>query len=174
MEMDLRKMMHHGARPKIARSAYAAPGAVLVGEVTLGEGASVWFGAVLRGDINRIVVGNRSNVQDGCVLHVTEELPVEIDEDVTVGHGAILHGCRVGPRCLIAMRALVLDGAVIGEDSIIAAGALVPEGAQIPPRSVVMGVPGRVVREIRETELEHIRFLGESYVALAGTYLAEE
>jgi len=161
---------YQGILPDLRRAAYVAPGASLIGSVELGVDSSVWFGAVLRGDINRIVLGDRSNVQDGCVLHVTEELGVEIAEEVTVGHGAILHGCRIGPRCLIAMRSLVLDGAIVGEDSVIAAGAVVPERALIPPRSVLMGIPGKVVREVRDQEREKIRFLWESYVSLAKGY----
>lgn len=134
------------------------------------EGASVWHHAVLRGDLNRIVVGPRSNIQDGCVLHVTEELEVQVEEDVTVGHGAILHGCRIGRGCLVAMRAVVLDGAVVGAGSIVAAGAIVPEGAVIPPGSVVMGIPGRVVRPTREGDREKLAFLASSYVDLAKRY----
>ena len=159
-----------GQTPHVAPDAFVAPTAALVGRVELGEGASVWHHAVLRGDLNRIVVGPRSNIQDGCVLHVTEELEVQVEEDATVGHGAILHGCRIGRGCLVAMRAVVLDGAVVGAGSIVAAGAIVPEGAVIPPGSVVMGIPGRVVRPTREGDREKLAFLASSYVDLAKRY----
>ena len=167
---DLPLYPFEGTFPKVAPSAFVAPTAALVGRVELGEQASVWHHAVLRGDINRIVLGARSNIQDGCILHVTEDLEVWVGEDVTVGHGAILHGCRVENRCLIAMRATVLDGAVVGEGSIVAAGALVPEGAVIPPGSLVMGLPGRVVRQTREADREKLAELASSYVELALRY----
>jgi len=159
-----------GVMPQVDPEAYVAPTACLIGNVKVGKGASVWHGAVLRGDINRIEIGDRSNIQDGCIVHVTDQLPVVVEEDVTVGHGAILHGCTIKRGCLIAMRATVLDGAVVGEGSVIAAGAIVPEGAVIPPGSVVMGIPGKVVREVREKDREKLAFLSFSYVELSSRY----
>ncbi|MCX7827871.1 MAG: gamma carbonic anhydrase family protein [Thermanaerothrix sp.] len=159
-----------GVMPEVDEDSFVAPTACLIGKVKVGKGASVWHHAVLRGDLNRIEIGDRSNIQDGCIVHVTDQLPVVVEEDVTVGHGAILHGCTIKRGCLIAMRATVLDGAVVGEGSVIAAGAIVPEGAQIPPGSVVMGIPGKVVREVREKDREKLAFLSSSYVELSSRY----
>ena len=139
-------------QPKVHPSAYIAPTAVVIGRVELHANVSVWFGTVLRGDINSITVGMNTNIQDGCILHVTNVYPVIMGERITVGHGAILHGCQVESDCLISMAAVILDGAVIGEGSIIAAGAVVAPKSQIPPGSLVMGVPGRVVRRLSEEE----------------------
>lgn len=151
-----------------------APSAVLVGDVVIEKDASVWFHAVLRGDLQAVRVGARSNVQDGAVLHVTKALPVVIDEDVTVGHRAVLHGCRIGRGSLIGMSATVLDGAEIGEESIVAAGSVVSPGKKIPPRSMVMGVPGRVVRELTKGEINDIQANTAEYVCLAAIYSGRE
>ena len=144
---DKAVLMPFGGRlPVVAEGAFVAPSAVLVGDVVVEEDASVWFHAVLRGDIQAVRVGARSNIQDGAVLHVTKTLPVIVAEDVTVGHCAVLHGCRIGRGSLVGMSATVLDGAEIGEESVVAAGTVVSPGKKIPPRSMVMGIPGRVVR----------------------------
>jgi len=150
-----------------AEAAFVAASAVLVGSVFLEKDSSVWYGAVLRGDLNSIRIGSRANIQDGAVLHVTLERGVRIGPDVTVGHGAILHGCVVDRECLVGMGAILLDGAQIGEGSVVAAGSLVPEGQKVPPGSLVMGVPARVVRSIRPEERDRIRELAASYVELA-------
>jgi len=150
-----------------AEAAFVAASAVLVGSVFLGKDTSVWYGAVLRGDLKSIRIGARSNIQDGAVLHVTRELGVEIGADVTVGHGAILHGCCIERECLIGMGAILLDGVQIGEGSVVAAGSLVPEGQNVPPGNLVMGVPAKVVRPIRPEERIRIRELAASYVELA-------
>lgn len=159
-----------GHLPSAAEGAFLAPSAVLVGDVRIGQGASVWFHAVLRGDIQAVRVGARSNIQDGAVLHVTETLPVIVEEDVTVGHCAVLHGCHIGRGSLIGMSATVLDGAQVGEESIVAAGTVVSPGKKIPPRSMVMGVPGKVIRSLSEEEIEAIRKNGLDYVLLAKVY----
>ena len=154
-------------------SAYIAPGAVVVGDVTLEAESSVWFHAVLRGDAEAIRVGPRSNVQDQCVLHADLGYPCILGEGVTVGHGAIVHGATIGDNVVIGMGSIVLNGAVVGENSIVAAGALVPENAAIPPGSLVMGVPGKPRRQVTEAELERNRAAAAHYVSNAQRYLAE-
>jgi carbonic anhydrase/acetyltransferase-like protein (isoleucine patch superfamily) len=152
--------------PRIDPAAYVSPHAVVMGDVRLAARASVWPTAVLRGDINFIEIGEGSNIQDGSVVHLAEDLPVIVGKLVTVGHGAILHACTVGDECLIGMRATILDGAVIGRGSIVGAHALVTKGMQIPPGSLVMGTPARVVRPLRPDEIAGIRAWADHYVAL--------
>jgi len=159
-----------GANPNTAEAAFVADSAVVVGAVNLGKDSSVWYGAVVRGDLKEIRIGRGSNIQDGAILHVTRELGVELGEDVTIGHGAILHGCSIGRECLVGMGAIVLDGAQVGEGSVIGAGSLVPEGRVVPPGSLLMGTPARVVREVKPEERKRIRELAESYVQLARTH----
>jgi carbonic anhydrase/acetyltransferase-like protein (isoleucine patch superfamily) len=149
---------------------FVAPNATVIGDVALGDRVGVWFGAVVRGDRDRIVIGADSNVQDNCVVHCSPGSPVAIGREVSVGHGAILHGCTVGDRVLVGMGAVVLNRAVVGEDSMIGAGAVVTEGAQIPPGSVVLGVPGRVVKQATDEQRAHIRQNAATYVELAGRY----
>ena len=138
--------------PKIHEAAAAAKGAVVLGDVTVGAGSSIWYNAVVRGDTNRIVIGERTNVQDNAVLHVGHEHPLIIGNDVTVGHGAILHGCTIEDGVLIGMGAIVMDGAVIGAGSIVAAGALVTQNKIIPEGSLMMGNPAKFRRELTEEE----------------------
>src|SRR6516164_8823935 len=128
---------------------YVAPGAVVTGDVVLSPGVNIWFGTVVRGDLARIQLGPRVNIQDGCIVHTDYDSPQDIEEGVVVGHRAVLHGKRIGHDTLIGMGALLLTGCEIGEECLIAAGTLVTEGRRIPPRSVVMGVPAKVVREIK-------------------------
>lgn len=142
---------------------WVADNAILVGNVTIEEDASVWFNTVARGDNDPIVIGARSNVQDGCVLHADPGFPLIIGPDVTIGHMAMLHGCSIGRGSLIGIGAVVLNGAKIGEECLIGAGALIPEGKEIPARSVVFGSPGKVVRQVRETDLERMRAAALSY-----------
>jgi len=139
--------------PQIDDSAFVAPTATLVGSVNVGEGASVWYGAVLRADNEPITIGPRSNVQDNCAFHVDKGMPVSLGEGVSVGHGAIIHGATVEDHVLVGMGAIILNGAVVGAESLIAAGALVSQGAVIPPRSLVAGVPGKVRRELTDEEV---------------------
>ena len=141
-----------GKTPCDEGAAFVADTAVVVGDVTLKPGCTVWYGAVIRGDEGPIVIGENANVQDNAVLHTGPQLDITLGRGVSVGHGAILHGCTVGDGCLIGMGATLLDGCVIGEGSIVAAGALVPRGKVIPPRSLVMGVPGKVVRPVTDQE----------------------
>jgi carbonic anhydrase/acetyltransferase-like protein (isoleucine patch superfamily) len=141
--------------------------------VTLGAHASVWMNAVLRGDVNAITLGEATNVQDNCVLHCTAEHPTTLADHVTVGHSVTLHGCRVGSHCLVGIGAIVLNGAEIGDESVVAAGSLVPEGMKVPVRSLVMGVPARVRREVTEAERQELRQLALSYVGYKDSYLRE-
>jgi carbonic anhydrase/acetyltransferase-like protein (isoleucine patch superfamily) len=156
--------------PRLAPDSFVAPGAWLIGDVTLAAGASVWFNAVLRADMAPIILSARANLQDGSVVHVDEGFPAQIGEEVTVGHGAVIHGATVAPRVLVGMRAVLLTGATIGEGSILGAGALVPEGRSIPPRSLVLGVPGRVVREVTDAEFAQILESAAHYARLAQQY----
>ncbi len=153
-------------KPVLGKNVFMARGAVVAGAVTLGHHSSVWHNAVLRGDINRIVVGHHSNLQDNCVAHVSDDLACVVGDYVTVGHGAILHACTIGNGSLVGMGAVVLDGAVIGEESLIGARALVPQGLRVPPRSLVVGVPGRVVRQVTAEEQAWLRSVAEKYARL--------
>jgi gamma-carbonic anhydrase len=154
-----------GILPTLGAGAFVDDTAVVIGDVVIGEQASVWMGAVIRGDVNRIRIGARTNIQDLCAIHADfGELWTEVAEEVTVGHSAILHGCRIGPRCLIGMGAKLLNGVQVGEESVVAAGAVVPEGMIIPPRSLVMGLPARVRRAVTDEEVAKIRLGGAHYV----------
>ncbi len=164
---------YNGRRPQIAPSVYVAESADLIGDVTLGEHSSVWFRCVLRGDVNYIRIGARSNVQDGAVLHGMKDLyPVILGDEVTVGHNAILHGCAIESRCLIGMGATILNNCLVGEGSIVAAGSLLAEGAVVPKRSLFMGVPARFRRHLTEDDLALIRRYAAHYVEYKDTYLA--
>lgn len=159
-------------RPELVHpTAFIAPGAVVVGDVTLEEESSVWFNAVIRGDMEAIRIGPRSNVQDGAVLHADEGVPCTLGADVTVGHLALVHGATVGDNVLIGMRSVVMNGAVIGENSLIAAGALVTEGTVIPPGSLVIGMPGKAARQLKPEHIERIRYAAAHYVANAKRYM---
>ena len=158
--------------PAIHPSAYVAASADLIGRVTLGEESSVWYHATLRGDINEIVIGPRSNVQDNAVIHLSDDLGTYLGELVTVGHSAILHACTVKDEVLVGMGAIVLDGAVIGERSIIGAGALVTGGTIIPPGSLVIGTPAKVVRTLSLDEQAKVKGWAEKYVVQSRKYLA--
>ena len=165
---------YRGARPRLHPSVYIDPGAVVIGDVVIGEESSVWCNAVIRGDVNVIRIGARTNIQDLSVLHVTRDTaPLTVGDDVTVGHRVILHGCTVKSRCLIGMGAIIMDGAVINEDSIIGAGALVTEGTIIPPRSLALGVPAAVRRPLCVVEIGFLVRSATNYVRDAAYYLAE-
>ncbi len=163
-----------GHKPKVEKSAFVAPTADLIGRVSIGRQASIWHGAVLRGDINKVVVGDRSNIQDNSVLHVERSKACIVRSSVTVGHMANIHGCVVEDFALIGIGAIVLNGAVIGEYSIVGAGSVVLEGVKIPPRSLVVGTPGKVVRKLGSADLKHLRESAANYVKLAGVYKKEE
>ena len=153
--------------PEVAEDAYVAKGAVVIGAVTLAPKSSVWHGAVLRGDIQTIEIGEGSNVQDGTIVHLADELGVKVGSYVTIGHAAMIHACEIKDECLIGMQATVLDGAVIGEQSIVGAGALVTKATIVPPGSLVLGAPAKIVRELSEEERTGIRVWADKYVAVA-------
>ena len=159
-----------GVTPQVPESAWAAPNATLLGKVTLGESASVFYSAVLRGDMDTITIGERSNIQDGCVAHTDPGHPVVVGAGVSVGHRAVLHGCTVEDDALICMGAVVLNGAVVGAGSLVAAGAVVTEGMQIPPGSLVAGVPAKVRKELDEEAIESLRQNARTYVDLAARH----
>ncbi|NMB78146.1 MAG: gamma carbonic anhydrase family protein [Methanomicrobiales archaeon] len=149
---------------------WKAANATVIGNVTLGNEVGIWFGAVVRADKDRIVIGDRSNIQDNCVVHTTTGHPVIVGNDVSVGHGAILHGCTLQDRVLVGMGAIVLNGAVVGEGSVIGAGAVVTEGMNVPPGSVVVGIPGKVIKPATEEQKKHILANAATYVDLAREY----
>ena len=158
-------------RPELIHpSVFIAAGAVVVGDVTIGEDSSVWFNAVLRGDTDPIRIGCRTNIQDGCILHADPGFPCTVGDRVTVGHGAIVHGATVENDVLIGMRSVVMNGALIGTGSIIGTGAVVTEGTQIPPGSMVLGLPGKIVRQVVPEELSHLRSAAGRYVERAKRY----
>jgi carbonic anhydrase/acetyltransferase-like protein (isoleucine patch superfamily) len=162
-----------GRMPSLASDVFLAPDAVVIGDVTIGAGSRVWYGAVIRGDVHWIRIGERTNIQDVSVLHVTAGThPLSIGSDVTVGHRAILHGCTVEDECLIGMGSVVLDGATVGAGSLVAAGALVPVGMQVPRGSLVAGVPAQVKRAIRPEDLERQRRSARHYQELAAQHRA--
>ena len=148
---------------------FISPAASISGDVCLGEESSIWHNATLRGDLAPVMVGRGTNVQDGAIIHVAHDLPCTLGEDVIVGHGAIVHGCKVADRCLIGTGAIILNGAEIGEESIIGAGALVTEGKKIPARSLVLGNPANLVRQVRDDEVEKIIATAAHYRKLAAT-----
>jgi len=164
-----------GMAPRFGHRVFVAPSATLIGDVEMGDDASLWFNCVARGDVNWIRIGARTNIQDNVVIHVDEpDFPTLVAEDVTVGHAAILHGCRVERGALIGMHATVLNGAVVGEEAVVAAGALVPPGMVVPARTLVAGVPAKVRREAEAGELDHVRRGVRSYMELKGRYLAAD
>lgn len=161
---------HKGITPRLHPSVFAAEGARIIGDVEIGEDSSVWFNAVIRGDILPIRIGNRTNIQDGCVLHTKDGFPLSIGNEVTFGHAVTAHGCTIGDLCLLGIGCVVLDGAVIGRGSVIGSGAVVPPGTIVPPHSLVMGVPGKVVKDLGAGSAERNRALSDSYVRYARSY----
>lgn len=161
-------------KPQIAASAYIDEAATIIGDVTIGDQSSVWPGVVIRGDVHYIRIGSRTNVQDGSVLHVMrDEWPLILGDNVTVGHGVLLHGCTIGSRCLIGMGSIILNGAKIGTGSIIAAGTLVPERTEVPPGSLFMGHPGKLRRVLTAEEQVSIDGYAQRYVEYKETYRKE-
>lgn len=163
---DLEKQLDTFLRraPNVGANVYIASTAVVLGDVTLGAHSSVWYNAVLRGDINRIVVGDYSNIQDNAVLHLADDFPCTVGRYVTVGHSAIIHACTVEEECLIGMGATILDGAIIGAQSIVGANTLVTQGTVVPPGSMVLGSPAKVVRSLTEAERGSLKAWAEKYV----------
>ncbi|MBI5344169.1 MAG: gamma carbonic anhydrase family protein [Deltaproteobacteria bacterium] len=165
------RLPYKGISPKLHETVFAVESAQIIGDVEIGEYSSVWFNAVIRGDVNYIRIGKRTNVQDNCSLHVTKDTyPLTIGDDITIGHGVVLHGCTVKDRCLIGMGAVVLDNAVIGEDCIVGAGALVTEGTDVPPGSLILGMPAKVVRSLRPDEVLRIAGSAKNYIGYSENY----
>ena len=162
-----------GKSPKISETAFVADSADIVGDVEVGDFSSIWFNAVLRGDENKIKIGNRTSIQDNVVIHVNNEHEVQLGDDVSVGHGAVLHGCRVESNVIIGMNSTVLNGVEIGKNSIVGANALISEGKKFPENSLIIGIPGKVAREIGEAEIEGIAKNAAEYVKLGGEYRDE-
>jgi gamma-carbonic anhydrase len=158
------------ALPTFGARVVLSAGAALVGDVRLGDDVSIWYGAVLRGDLASVTVGARTNLQDGSVVHVADDGPCEIGEETVVGHRAVLHACRIESGCLIGMQATILDGAVIGHGSVVGAGALVTQRTVIPPHSLVLGAPGRVVKTLKEEDETFHRAMAQKYVRLKENY----
>ena len=159
-------------KPDIAATAFVATDAQIIGDVRLGKDSSVFYGAVLRGDIESIHIGEATNVQDGCIIHLADDLGARVGAWCTIGHAAIIHACTVGDECLVGMRAVILDGAEIGDQCLIAAGALVTQRMKIPPRSMVMGAPAKVVRSLNEAEIVSLRQSAEKYKIVAAAHAA--
>ena len=165
---------YQGKHPQIAATAYVDSASVIIGDVVIGEDASIWPLCVVRGDVNFIRIGARTNVQDGSILHVMkDEYPLILGDDITVGHSVTLHGCTIMSRCLVGMRATILNGVVVGEGSIVAAGTLLTEGTEIPPRSLVMGSPGKVKRTLTAIDQTIIDRYAVRYVEYKNIYRAE-
>ena len=172
MDFTQRITQHLDSSPRIHPTAFTAANATILGDVTLGEESSVWFQCVLRGDINRIVIGPRSNIQDGALVHLSDDFGTELGELVTVGHKAILHACKIADEVLVGMGAIVLDGAEIGARSIIGAGAIVTGGKVFPPGSLILGTTAKVVRTLTLEEQAGIRVWADRYVTLSREYIA--
>jgi carbonic anhydrase/acetyltransferase-like protein (isoleucine patch superfamily) len=161
-----------GLHPQVHPTAFVDDSAQVIGDVHIGEESSVWMSVVIRGDVNPIRVGRRTNLQDGTIVHVQSgSYPTTVGSEVTVGHGAILHGCVIEDLCLIGMGAIVLNGVRVGKESIVAAGTLLVENAVVPPRSLVMGAPGKVKRPLSEEEVAGIRVVADKYVAYRREYM---
>lgn len=155
---------YNGKRPDVHPTVFVAPGAYLIGDVTVGEESTIWFNSVLRGDEGAIKIGKKCSIQDNSTIHLYEGAPVLVEDEVTVGHNVILHGCTVRKRSIIGMGSTILDHAEIGEECIIGANTLIPSGKVIPPRSLVVGSPGKVVRELTDKDLELIQLSIDTYV----------
>ncbi|MFD1019210.1 gamma carbonic anhydrase family protein [Thalassobacillus hwangdonensis] len=163
-----------GKKPEVHSSVFEAPGSHIIGDVTIGKESTIWYNAVLRGDEAPITIGERCSIQDNATCHLYEGFPLVVKDEVTVGHNVILHGCTVEERCIIGMGSTILDGAVIGEETIIGANTLIPPGKKIPPRSLVVGSPGKVVRELNEKDFEMIQMSIDTYVQKGKEYQQEQ
>lgn len=165
---------YHGTAPKIPENTFVAEGAQIIGDVEIGEYSSVWFNAVIRGDVNFVRIGARTNVQDNTVIHVTDKkFPTFVASNVTIGHAAIIHGCKIEDYCLIGMGAILLDNCKIGDHSLVAAGSLVREGFVVPPKTLVAGVPAKIIRELDAKEIERLEESAQHYVVLVSEYKKE-
>jgi len=167
MDTTKRLEKYISEEPLYGPDVFVAPTAVVVGDVQLDEGASLWYGGVLRGDINSIKIGKYSNLQDGVIGHLADDYPLVVGQYVTVGHGAVIHACEIGDECLIGMNATILDGAKIGKQSIVAANSLVPAGMEVPEGSLVAGVPAQIKKELSKNEREKLKGWAEKYLMVA-------
>lgn len=164
-------LSHRGRLPRVAPTAFVENSAMVIGDVALGDFSSVWFNVVIRGDVNSIRIGARSNIQDGTVVHVTRQThSTVIGNDVTIGHNVTLHGCEIGDRCLVGMGAVILDGATVGPDAMVAAGAVVTPDTVIPPRTLAMGSPARVRRELTDDEVDRLKQSAANYIEYMQDY----
>ena len=165
-------MIHsfNGNKPEIKENVFIAEGSKVIGNVVIEQGASIWFNTIVRGDLDSIKINKNTNIQENSTLHVDQDIPLNIGKNVTVGHGAILHGCSIQDNCIIGMGATILNKAVIGKNTIIGAGALIPENKKIPAGSLVLGVPGKVIRELNDEEIKEIRESADHYQELASKY----
>lgn len=170
MTLEQRLEKYLTASPQVDADAFVHPAATVIGSVVLSKGCSVWPGAVLRGDIHSIEVGEGTNIQDGAVVHLADDYGVRIGRYVTIGHLAMIHACTIEDECLIGMQATILDGAVIGARSIIGAGAVVTKGTKIPPGSLVLGMPGKVVRALSQAEMDELKPGAEKYIQVAAAH----
>ena len=174
MIIEERLKLFLGSKPQLDSTAYVAPGATLLGDVVLGKNSNVWPGCVVRADINSIHIGEGTNIQDGVVIHVADENPTKIGDYVTVGHSAVVHACTIEDEVLVGMHATILDGAVIGKGSIIGAHTLIKTGMKVPAGSMVLGIPGVVVRPLRQSERRSNRTLAEKYICMATAHRNHE
>ncbi len=172
MTLPERLEKHLGRTPDTAQAAFVAANATVIGDVTLGKDSSVWYGCVLRGDINSIAIGEGSNVQDGTIVHLADDHGVKVGRHTTIGHAAIIHACEIGDECLIGMGATVLDGARIGDQCIVGANALVTQRFVAPPGSMILGAPAKVVRPLTDKERAGLRHWAEKYVTVGRTHAA--
>ncbi|MBE2189179.1 MAG: gamma carbonic anhydrase family protein [Desulfobulbaceae bacterium] len=165
---------HHGFTPKIPESAFLCEGVRIIGDVELGENVSVWFNTVIRGDVNYIRIGDNSNIQDMSMLHVTNKVwPLIIERNVSIAHSVTVHGCTLKEGCLVGIGANVLDGAVVGEYALVAAGTVVREGFEVPPMTLIAGVPGKVIRELKPAEIERVKSTPYNYINYVAEYRKE-
>ncbi len=172
MDIHQRLARYLSQSPQIASTAYVATQATIIGAVTIGDQASIWPGCVLRGDINSIIIGDRSNVQDGTIVHLANDYGVVVGNDVTIGHAAIIHACTIEDECLIGMGATIMDGAVIGRRSIVGAAALVTQGTIVPPGSLVLGAPAKIKKMLSEDQQTGLKDLAAKYVITAAAHKA--
>jgi carbonic anhydrase/acetyltransferase-like protein (isoleucine patch superfamily) len=170
----MQTLSYNGKKPKINKTNFLAPGAIVIGDLVLGNNVNIWFNCVVRADVNQIIIGKNTNVQDLSMLHVTEGHKLTIGKNVSIGHNVILHGCTIGDGCLIGMGANILDGAIIGKHCLVAAGSVVPPGKEYPEGSMIMGAPAKAVRALRLEEIESIANHYKSYVNYAETYMSDK
>lgn len=168
--MEDRLSRYLSKKATLGKNVFIAPTAIVVGDVTLGDSSSVWYNAVLRGDINSIVIGDRTNIQDGVVGHLSDDYPLLVGNDVTVGHGAVIHACTIGDECLIGMNATILDGAKVGKQSIIAAGSVVPVGTVVPEGALFAGVPGVVKKILGDEQRSNLKNWADKYLVVSDAH----